>query len=117
MEALVDAISAKLSSDPKVTRVGREVSPVGSHQSNGAAEVAVQLIEGMARTSVLVVEEKYKCKVTVRSPILPWIVRHASYVYNRFQTKKNGRTPYEVLTMQKFKSPLLEFGEVVLKRD
>ena len=71
MEALVDAISAKLSSDPKVIRVGREVSPVGSHQSNGAAEVAVQLIEGIARTFVLVVEEKYKCKVTVRSPILP----------------------------------------------
>ena len=65
----------------------------------------------------MVVEEKYKCTVTVKSPILPWIVRHASYVYNRFQTKKNGRTPYEELTMQKFKSPLLEFSEVVLKRD
>ncbi len=51
------------------------------------------------------------------STILPWISRHAGYVYNRLQVRKNRRTPYEELIMRKLETPLMELGEVVLRRD
>eukprot|EP00929_Paragymnodinium_shiwhaense_P078530 TRINITY_DN40723_c0_g1_i2.p1 TRINITY_DN40723_c0_g1~~TRINITY_DN40723_c0_g1_i2.p1 ORF type:complete len:1143 (+),score=216.24 TRINITY_DN40723_c0_g1_i2:67-3429(+) len=115
--ALVTAVIQKMPGEDNVKRITSKVSPVGSHSSNGRAEVCVQLMQGMARTFKLAVEQKYKTVVTPNSSILPWIVRHAGYVYSRFQVKKNGRTPYEELTMRTFQNPLMAFGEVVLMRE
>ncbi len=63
------------------------------------------------------IEEKYKLEVRVGSSILPWIVRRAAFVYTRFQVRKNGHTPYEEHNMTKCQGALLEFGDVVLKRE
>ena len=45
----------------------------------------------------------------VKFPILPWLVRHQSFLRYRFVVR------FEELTMSKFQSPLLNFGEAVLE--
>ena len=45
----------------------------------------------------------------------PWLVRHQSFLRNRFVVRSSGRTPE--LTMSKFQSPSLSFGEAVLAKE
>ena len=68
----------------------------------------MQLAEAVARTFTLAVEQRYGVEVKPTSSILPWAVRHAAYVYTRFQVRRNGKTPFEDLTMKKFTSPMVE---------
>ena len=44
------------------------------------------------------------------------MVRHQSFLGNWFVVRSSGRTPFEELTMSKFQSPLLNFGEAVLAK-
>ena len=114
---LVEAVISRMHTEENVKRISPTTSPVGSHQSNGMAEVGVQLAEAVARTFTLAVEQRYGVEVKPTSSILPWPVRHAAYVYTRFQVRRNGKTPYEDLTMKKFTSPMVEFGEIVHGRE
>ena len=114
---LVEAVISRMHTEENVKRISPTTSPVGSHQSNGMAEVGVQLAEAVARTFTLAVEQRYGVEVKPTSSILPWAVRHAAYVYTRFQVRRNGKTPYEDLTMKKFTSPMVEFGEIVHGRE
>ena len=114
---LVEAVISRVHNEEHLKRIRPTTSPVGSHQSNGMAEVGVQISESVARTFTLAVEKRYKVEVKRTSSILPWAVRHAAYVYTRFQVMQNGKTPYEDLTMKKYTSPVVEFAEVVHGRD
>ena len=117
IQTLVEAVISRMHTEENVKRISPTTSPVGSHQSNGMAEVGVQLAEAVARTFTLAVEQRYGVEVKPTSSILPWAVRHAAYVYTRFQVRRNGKTPYEDLTMKKFTSPMVEFGEIVHGRE
>ena len=117
IQTLVEAVISHMHTEENVKRISPTTSPVGSHQSNGMAEVGVQLAEAVARTFTLAVEQRYGVEVKPTSSILPWAVRHAAYVYTRFQVRRNGKTPFEDLTMKRFISPMVEFGEVVHGRD
>ena len=46
--------------------------------------------------------------------IIPWIVRHAGGVLNRYQMGKDGRTPYRRMKGRGFKREVVEFGEYVM---
>ena len=92
-------------------------SPVDDHASNGAVEAMVHSLEGLTRTSKIALEEALEVSILPTSPILPWLVRHQSYLRNRFVVRSSGRTPFEELTMSKFQSPVLNFAEAVLAKE
>ena len=77
----------------------------------------VHSLEGLTRTSKIALEEALGVSILPTSPILPWLVRHQSYLRNRFVVRSSGRTPFEELTMSKFQSPLLNFAEAVLAKE
>ena len=72
---------------------------VDDHASNGAVETMVHRIEGLTRTSKVALEEALGVSILPTSPILPWLVRHQSYLRNRCVVRSSGRTPFEELTM------------------
>ena len=72
-----------------------ENSPVGESQSNGAMENAVMQIEGLVRSHRDALEVSQKISVSNESPLVPWLVKWAAFVYNRFSRDVNGKTPYE----------------------
>ena len=83
------------------------------HQSNGAAENAVRRIESLTRTYVCVLQEKIGYKVDSKSIILPWLVRHAAYVLNRYIKRDDGRSAWARLRGKECDSPLAQIGETV----
>ena len=90
-----------------------EVSPVKASRSNGMIEVGVRTIEGLVRTHRDAVERSQGIRVDGDSPLVPWLVLWAAYVYNRFSVDVQGRTPYEKCKSKRFKRELLPFGEKV----
>ena len=92
-------------------------SLVDDHASNGAVKAMVHSLEGPTRTSKVGLEEALGVSILPTSPILPWLVRHQSYLRNRFVVRSSGRTPFQELTMSKFQSPLLNFAEAVLAKE
>ena len=92
-------------------------SPVDDHASNGAVEAMVHSLEGLTKTSKVALEEPLGVSILPTSPILPWLVRHQSYLRNRFVVRSSNRAPFEELTMSKSQSPLLNFAEAVLTKE
>ena len=54
-----------------------EESPVEEHQSNGTIEVTVREIQKQVRVMKSALEERMKCEVLSRHPILAFLVEHA----------------------------------------
>eukprot|EP00972_Heterocapsa_arctica_P106598 15701379-Heterocapsa_arctica.AAC.1 len=76
----------------------------------------VQTICGQIRALRLDVERLWSVKLTTRSAILPWIVSHAAFLYNRYQPYRGGATPYERVQKHAYRSAILNFGEPVMVR-
>ena len=70
-----------------------EESFVEEHQSNGTVPVCeIQQIRVMRS----VLEERMKCEVLSRHPILAFLVQHAGRLMSRCQVGRDGRTAYEL---------------------
>eukprot|EP00973_Karenia_brevis_P014896 2033350-Karenia_brevis.AAC.1 len=54
------------------------MAPKGDSQGNGAAENAVQAIEGMTRTLASALESRVKCKIQPEWNIMAWIIEWAA---------------------------------------
>ena len=78
-----------------VTSATPHTSPVNIKGSNGAAERAVQCVEGMARILRLDLLGRTFVAVGRDSPITSWMVRHAAWLLSHFQAgTANGKTAY-----------------------
>ena len=117
--ALVTAVQKEWAGDSKNfhRQLIPRTSPVDDHASNGAVEAMVHSLEGLTKTSKVALEEALGVSILPTSPFLPWLVRHQSYLRNRFVVRSSGRTPFEELTMSKFQSPFLNFAEAVLAKE
>ena len=119
IRALVTAVQKEWAGDSRnfQRQLIPRTSPVDDHASNGAVEAMVHSLGGLTRTSKVALEEALGVSILPTSPILPWLVRHQSYLRNRFVVRSSGRTPVEELTMSKFQSPLINFAEAVLAKE
>ena len=78
-------------------------------------------MEGQARTLRAAIESNYGEKLPDDSPVLTWLVEHASTVYNLFFRStelQDGKTPYSRLRGREWKVAIPPFGEAIeyLKR-
>jgi len=93
-----------------------EEAPVEAHgKSNGEAERAVQMVQGMARTLKEYVEYYSEVELKADHPALPWMVEHAATVLTLFHkgAPKDGMTTYQRLKGKSWKIPLPAWGELV----
>ena len=88
MAAIHDACALLTAATPRT-------SPVNSKGSNGAAERAVESVEGMARTLRLDLLGRTNIAVGSDLPITSWMVRHAAWLLSHFQAgTSDGKTAY-----------------------
>ena len=87
---------------------------MNSKGSNGAAERALQSVEGMARTLRLDFLSRTNFAVGSALPIKSWMLRHAAWLLSHFQTgSADGKTAYA----RQFESPVLVLAERVMWKD
>ena len=100
-----------------LTAATPRTSFVNSKGSNGAAERAVQPVEGMARTLRL---DLGRTNIAVGSglPITFWRVRHAAWLLSHFQTgSADGKTAYARQLERPSESVVLPLAERVMWKD
>ena len=91
---------------------------MNSKGANGAAEKAVQIVEGMARTPRLDLLSRTNTAVGSDLPITSWMVRHAAWLLSHFQTgSADGMTAYARQFERPYESPVLPFAERVMWKD
>ena len=101
-----------------LTAATPRTSPVNSKGSNGAAERAVQSVEGMARTLRLDLLSRTSIAVGSDLPITSWMVRHAAWLLSHFQTgSADGKTAYARQFERPYELPVLPFAERVMWKD
>ena len=66
------------------------------------------------RTLKAQLEANYDISITSQHPIIPWLVRHAVYLLNRYATHADGNTSFYRRWNKQHRTPLCEFGETVL---
>ena len=83
-------------------------------QSNGIVERGIQSAEGMIRVMRSAIEERYGIVLNIDDAIWPWLIEYSSYVLNRQEVGKDGKTSYERCKGKRAKIEGFEFGEGVL---
>ena len=94
---------------PALTQI--EQSPVGSSGSHGIVERGIQSFQMMARVMKNALEDKWKVEIPDDHPVLTWMVGYASFLLNRFEIGRDGKSSYERLKGKKAKVNGLEFAE------
>ena len=93
----------------------REV-PRDSSKSNGTVERFHQSMQGLARTLRCETIEKYRVPDDdfLLERLLPWIVRHSSWLLSRFQIHTDGNTSYKAIHGYVYSSQIFPFAQTVL---
>ena len=89
-------------------------SPAYTSQAQGGVDRFHRTLMGQARALKLQPEKKYSTRLTSKHPIIPWMVRHAAYLLNRYAIHADGNTSYYRRWNKEHKTPICEFGETVL---
>ena len=111
-ETVVDSQATCVARDEP--RTVHEASPVGSSQSNGFIERAIQDEEGQIRTIKSDLESRIQGAIPSSHNLVPWLVEYAAVLLNRGQVGSDGKTAYERLKGKKASLPGLQFGERIL---
>ena len=90
-----------------------EESPVEERRSNGTIEVMVREIQKQVRVMKSALEERMKCEVPSRHPVLAFLVEQAGRLMSRYQVGRDGRTAFELHASEPYRRQLVEFGERV----
>ena len=90
-----------------------EKAATGDPQSNGAAEVGVQLLKAHIRTQKDALEHNLGVPILSDHGILTLLVRYAAATYRRYAVGADGKTPDERTTGRKSNPAVAEFGEAV----
>ena len=93
-----------------------ENSAVGESQANGKAEKAVQVIEEMARTVKLDLEEKMQGTLPVTASAFAWLIEHVADVQNKCHVRLDGTTSYEQVKKKRHNGEMFEFGCQIMHR-
>ena len=88
--------------------------PKGSHASNGMAERAVATVRANALTLKSHLESRIKAVIEGHNHVYSWMMRHASFLFNRFAVCTRGAPPFEIVYGRRFKAKMVPFGEVVI---
>ena len=85
--------------------------------SNGEAESAVGITQGLARTLKDYVEHKSGKVIDPKSPLLGWLIEHVGTLYTLYaydESSKDGLTPYRKIKGRDWNVALPPFGECVI---
>ena len=70
---------------------------------------------GLTRVIATEISQKSGVKFRATSAVVPWIVRHSSWLLNRFQghRRQRGQTSFQLQRGEEYQSQIFKFGDVV----
>ena len=89
-------------------------APAYTSQAQGSVERFHRTLAGQVRALKLQLETNYGIKLNSKHPIMPWLVKHAAYLLNRYSIHSDGNTSYYRRWGKEHKTPICEFGETIL---
>jgi hypothetical protein len=90
-------------------------SPPVDHQSNGAAENAVGILQAHVRAAARHIESRYQISLKPSDQIFHWLVRHAAWCHNRFGSDL-AKTEHYLTNGVAYQGQVAELGEVAMAR-
>ena len=73
---------------------------MGESKSLGSINVHIQVLQGQVRTLRDATEARYTTGMQGDSPMIPWMVLHATGILNRFRVGSDGTTAYQRVNRQ-----------------
>ena len=87
------------------------------HESNGAAERAIQPVRRQANTLLDELRERTQLSIPHEHAVVSWAFRHACWLLNRFAVSSTTkRTPQEVINGYPYTGKLVPFGTAVMAK-
>ena len=101
---------------PKMTatavgKIAVRQSPAYTSQAQASVERFHRTLPGQVRQLKLQLENNYGIHLTSTHPIMPWMVKHAAYLLDRYAVHSDGNTSYYRRWNKERKTPICEFGE------
>ena len=109
--SIIDLCRAITASTSRTIHV--RVSASETPQSNGRVERYHGLVKGITGTLFAALDECCKATVPRRHILLSWAIRHAAFLYNRYQIHESGKTSFQEVYKKPYTSKLVIFGEVI----
>ena len=106
MKALAMAVA-------EATGVSVRHSPVYSSQSQGSVERFHSTLWQQTRTLMESMRVNYGVPISVELPVVTWLVRHVSWLCNRYLVHSGGKTSYERRWGRTYRRPICSFAEKV----
>ena len=97
----------------KIGNITTRNSGAHSSQSQGGVERAHRTLFAQIRTLKAQIRQNYNRDISMKRPLMPWIVRHSAHIMNRYAVHSNGCTSYFNRRSREQHTPLCEFGETV----
>ena len=101
----------------ELPKARQQVTPTASKGSNGRVEQANRAVEDMTRTIMQCLETRYGVEIPTGHLVVQWAIRHAAWMWERFQPGEDGLTGYYRQYQRNNQSAVLPFAEIVLWRD
>ena len=88
-----------------------------AHETNGAAERAIQTVRRLANTFLDAVRSKAKIDIPHSHPLVSWALKHSSWILNRFHKHSaTQRTAFESMTGFPYSGKLIAFGSSAMAK-
>lgn len=115
-EQAIRMVSLDLAARGTLVKTLIEVTPARSSSSLGACERFSETISGMVRTLKAAAGRLLGIEIRANMPIFSYLVQHAVWLYNRYQVRRGGSTPFEQVNQRSYQRPILPFGTPVWLR-
>ena len=69
-------------------------APAYTSQAQGSVERFHRTLMGQVSAFKLQLENNYRIHLTSKHPIMPWMVKHAAYLLNRYAVHSDGNTSF-----------------------
>ena len=87
--------------------------PPHSHQSQGPVEACIQVYRGIFVANKLALEAGIGCRLLLKHPAVVWLVRHVAWLITRYNTGRDGCSPFRRIVGKPYNGSICKFGEQV----
>ena len=87
--------------------------PPHSHQSQGPVEACIQVYRGIFVANKLALEAGIGCRLLLKHPAVVWLIRHVAWLITRYNTGRDGCSPFRRIYGKTYNGSICKFGEQV----
>ena len=107
-KSLVRAIA-----NARVHRTLPRHGPPYSHQIQGPVYACIQVFRGIFVANKLALEAGIGCRLLLKHPVIVWLTRHVAWPMTRYNTGRDGCSPFRKIFGNSCDGSICKFGEQV----